>query len=305
MMRLDDDSTRYFMNSPQYWLYFWIDALCIDQDNKVERSEQVRLMSHIFTDAAFVLVWLGENGEDGESAMRIISAHSCSGDLEPTRKPGWVTASLESKAVRAFCRRPYWKRLWIVQEVILARDILVCCGSMRVEWDTFEDWYLTIKEKVPDIGHITSAAGQLVEQKVYWTSRRLSSSKSVLWDCRRTTRYERIETHRIKAYKYVPSLTILADSFLFYECSDVRDKVYGLLGLVDDRHLAPLDINVDYTLSPLQLFEDVIRALYEHVDAIPPVGLWDLGREIYRFRSLLRVALGLQEITLDYGWLVE
>jgi len=301
MMRLDYESTRYYMNSPEYWLYFWIDALCIDDGNIAERSEQVGLMNNIFTDAAFVLVWLGEKGEDGKSAMKIISAHRRSGDPESTREPGWATASLENKAIRAFCRRPYWKRLWIVQEVILARDILVCCGSMRVEWDKFEDWYLAMKKEFPGICHITSAAGELVEQRIYWTTRRLISPTGVLGG-RKAAQLRRINNGQLYVDLSAPSLIMLVDSFLFYECSVVHDKVFALLGLVDDRHLAPLDINVDYSLSPWQLYEEVVGAVKKHINVrLLASRRWDTP-DVVRFSRLLRIALGLEEQRLDFGW---
>lgn len=38
----------------------WVDAICIDQGNKEERSQQVRLMDRIYANATRVLVWLGE-----------------------------------------------------------------------------------------------------------------------------------------------------------------------------------------------------------------------------------------------------
>jgi hypothetical protein len=52
--------------------YIWIDALCIDQGNIQERSEQVKLMSRIYQTAIRVIVWLGSEDHSTEPAMDLI-----------------------------------------------------------------------------------------------------------------------------------------------------------------------------------------------------------------------------------------
>lgn len=39
----------------------WIDALCINQDDVLERNEQVRLMGEIYSRCSRVIVWLGQD----------------------------------------------------------------------------------------------------------------------------------------------------------------------------------------------------------------------------------------------------
>jgi hypothetical protein len=50
----------------------WIDAICINQANLDERSQQVQLMRDIYSGASCVVVWLGEEGEDGRLALQTI-----------------------------------------------------------------------------------------------------------------------------------------------------------------------------------------------------------------------------------------
>ncbi|KAF2228618.1 HET-domain-containing protein, partial [Viridothelium virens] len=40
--------------------YFWIDSICINQDDKVEKSKQVGMMRNIFEEAEMTLGWLGD-----------------------------------------------------------------------------------------------------------------------------------------------------------------------------------------------------------------------------------------------------
>lgn len=88
----------------------WIDAICIDQSNVHERNQQVSLMSYIYTRAEKVVVWLGSVKPNNSSNWR-----------HPNRVSG-VELSL-------VCIQPYWKRVWIVQEIGAATDL-------EVHWET-------------------------------------------------------------------------------------------------------------------------------------------------------------------------
>jgi hypothetical protein len=53
--------------------YFWIDPLCINQDDYQERSQQVQIMGDIFQEASIVIAWLGSASEDSKLAMDYIN----------------------------------------------------------------------------------------------------------------------------------------------------------------------------------------------------------------------------------------
>lgn len=69
-------------------LEVWIDAVCINQDDRKERAEQVNLMSDIFSSASAVHIWLGENNTGVETCLRLIrdlfnySHRTCPGGCE-------------------------------------------------------------------------------------------------------------------------------------------------------------------------------------------------------------------------------
>jgi hypothetical protein len=94
------------------WL--WIDALCIDQSNIVERTEQVRLMGLIFSHAVEVLSWLGEDDLTAEFLQRA---------------PG---GSVSKPVAIAFFGSNYWLRAWITQEIILARRGVLMADEAEV-----------------------------------------------------------------------------------------------------------------------------------------------------------------------------
>ena len=99
--------------------YLWVDAICIDQDNLPERNEQVRNMGRIYANAATVLVWLGIEYEDTytEEYRTGVSTYN----------PGnWDRRLLE---------RSYWSRMWIIQELLLARKVEILDGLRVITWN--------------------------------------------------------------------------------------------------------------------------------------------------------------------------
>ena len=48
-----------------------VDAICINQEDKIEKGMQVRYMSEIYSKASHVIVWLGEAENDSDRALYI------------------------------------------------------------------------------------------------------------------------------------------------------------------------------------------------------------------------------------------
>lgn len=109
-------------------------AISIDQVDVLEKSQQVSIMSRIFSSAAFVLVWLGEEKDNSDYAMQ-----------DPASGIGWkcrqMPCNYVQRAIKALFRRSYWSRLWIIPEFLHAKDILICCGSKCVQLRTVQGWF--------------------------------------------------------------------------------------------------------------------------------------------------------------------
>ncbi|PMD32213.1 HET-domain-containing protein, partial [Hyaloscypha variabilis F] len=211
---------------------FWIDAICIDQTNILERNHQVRLMKKIYTNAAKVVVWLGQEADNSDVAMNFMATQGSA----PLKRKGCGYKRLwtkdEGRALLALCDRAYWRRIWIIQEIIHAEKITVLCGKKSFEWKMLESLYG--KLKTLELGswllHHDSAAGIL------------SSSASVMvWQ---RAHWRHPETPK-------PHLNTLLEVFQDWQCSDIRDKVYGLLGMVDEETA----VVVDYSKSVVELYE--------------------------------------------------
>ncbi|KAK3949298.1 heterokaryon incompatibility protein-domain-containing protein [Pseudoneurospora amorphoporcata] len=110
-------------------LRLWVDALCINQNDNTEKSQQVQKMGAIYSGAEQVIAWLGPASNDSDYAIDILNT------------PGaerWVMAEeldndpLGQSAIVSLCDRPYWKRVWIIQELFLAKEFVVMCGSRSI-----------------------------------------------------------------------------------------------------------------------------------------------------------------------------
>ncbi|KAH6672909.1 heterokaryon incompatibility, partial [Halenospora varia] len=112
---------------------FWIDAICIDQSNVLERNHQVRLMKQIYTTADNVFIWLRREADNSDLAMSFLSGNGTT----PLRRKGNGFKKLwtrnQGKALMALCERSYWRRIWIIQEVIHAKRLTVLCGQKSFE----------------------------------------------------------------------------------------------------------------------------------------------------------------------------
>jgi hypothetical protein len=115
----------------------WVDALCINQDDVEERNHQVAQMGRIYSLARLVVAWVGDSDRLSDSAMSLFSTWN------PPSFDVW-NPYLDDRltlhgltAVKSFCYRAYWERLWIIQEIVLATNIVVQCGHHQTSWNDF------------------------------------------------------------------------------------------------------------------------------------------------------------------------
>jgi hypothetical protein len=132
----------------------WIDALCINQDDEAEKSEQVKLMGMIYSGARGVLVGLevasletkeSQRGEVVEATIRALAQNSHLSELAAFAARPVVDACAGSQdAFRRLLKSPYFSRAWVVQELCLSKDTRFLCSWGLLPWQTFvqafENW---------------------------------------------------------------------------------------------------------------------------------------------------------------------
>ncbi|EFW15019.1 hypothetical protein CPSG_08207 [Coccidioides posadasii str. Silveira] len=132
----------------------WADAICINQDNSKEKEHQITMMQRIFMSATGVFAWLGEKSDDSDIAMEMLTqlalklSHSDESSPQSSLQSSIHTVSKTALvAISDFLGRPWFRRAWIVQEVVFARNLTVACGDREMPWD---DLYRSVQHCIEE-----------------------------------------------------------------------------------------------------------------------------------------------------------
>ncbi|KAK8045490.1 hypothetical protein PG993_005514 [Apiospora rasikravindrae] len=118
----------------------WVDSICINQSLIPERNQQLHLMPRIYSGASRVVIYLGESsGADGSDVVMdwLRELH------EPSDSSTGHLPAPDLEVIRNFLGRRWFTRVWVLQEVRLAREATVVCGDREVPWAAFRelrDW---------------------------------------------------------------------------------------------------------------------------------------------------------------------
>jgi hypothetical protein len=110
--------------------YIWIDQICINQCDIKERGHQVGVMTQIYSQAAYVVVWLSSDERYQEAALKLLT-HTAARDWQ---KAQYMEILLDDV---------YFTRLWVVQEFLLAREVrFMLHGNVWLSWTSIgrEGW---------------------------------------------------------------------------------------------------------------------------------------------------------------------
>ncbi|KAG7009684.1 TPR_REGION domain-containing protein [Physcia stellaris] len=251
-----------YLRDPQCDRVFWIDAICIDQDNIDERSDQVRIMKEIYHFADHVVSWLGESDEHSEAAIVFLAAAH---DNKFSREWLYHLWSSEVDFIRnslahlVCClredSRDYWKRLWITQEIAVAQDGYILVGDTKVTYQTLqklgkvfsEDMWES--EAMKDTFIRLSCTG-VDHLWIKWLQQDLQKNETVT-----------------QIVQGTPFLTLLADNW-WKSASNPRDKVFGLLGLSDMCQSAHPGLKIDYRRSIRDVYIGAATAIIDSTSSL-------------------------------------
>ncbi|KAF4968331.1 hypothetical protein FSARC_4277 [Fusarium sarcochroum] len=234
------------LRHPQRARVFWIDALCINQDDFTERGQQVQKMRSIYAEARQVLVWLGQGTATSERAFQyLLEGPRISTTWEPvgfdfTTEPHKTDHYTEDLGcLRTLLERPWFRRLWVLQEVAHGRKVILMAGRQTVGWDLFarsvQRLYRSglILDESSEKAQIGAAA--VIEMESIRQSQQLSRARAR------------------RAHRGLLSVLLATHSG---ECSDARDRIYAVLNLADDYDTQrdTEAIGPDYNLDPREVF---------------------------------------------------
>ncbi|KAM7221187.1 Heterokaryon incompatibility protein (HET) domain containing protein [Rhypophila decipiens] len=237
----------------------WVDAICINQEDLTERAAQVLLIRQIYSQASQVCVWLGELGDAGIVGMQMLQKKAMGTsntwskfkmiDRDWGKPMSWgrkvikgSTALVEKGnveeefslgEVRELLSRPWWRRIWAVQEAVVASKIVLMCGDETVPWESIEKFHqYSVKSRMmQSFGHpIQARYLDLVEG------------------------YQDIYDYREK-WQALPSEASILDllyRFRRHDCEDPRDRIFAFLGMAP----AAVDMGIlpDYESSVTEVY---------------------------------------------------
>ncbi|KAJ9667603.1 hypothetical protein H2201_002138 [Coniosporium apollinis] len=235
----------------------WIDAICINQLSIPERNAQVRIMRTIYRQSQQTLIWLGPAFKNSDLMMDFIGWED-ERLLNPTLDGGdddWAAARYYRamqeprllhiwEALYELSQRPYWKRMWIVQEIAFGTAPQVCVGTRSASfWDALMRVLSSLSAELE-----MELPGRPINHP--WVEL-LAENKAL------AIGRERKDINIPKGPSW------LAAALLRYRGSlatDPRDKVIALLGFLDESSVAYDQlITVDYSRPVRDLYLDIFK----------------------------------------------
>lgn len=123
---------------------FGIDAICINQTDMTERSEQVKRMHIIYKLAAKVIIWVGEDsnnsafsGSMGAGEIFTQLARAARKDRQQEHEEESLERSQWTLSILGFISRPWFNRMWIIQESVANLETVITCGHASLPWVAF------------------------------------------------------------------------------------------------------------------------------------------------------------------------
>jgi hypothetical protein len=248
--------------------WFWIDAICINQQDDVEKSHQLAKMLDIYCNSWNVSIWIGEMNESELNQhpidfipmivnLKLLDLMVASDKQDEKIIRSWVDFA-------DLLKKPWFGRRWVIQEVAASRRASVHCGSKSINWIDFADAVQLFMAKIdgiramynkselakkdPDaLSHVESVGANAI----------VSMTNNVLRKAQDGSVLDRLWN--------IESLVL---TFLHFEAADPRDAIYALLSLASDGHLVNPDkihpksltrLVPDYTKPVLQVYIDFIR----------------------------------------------
>lgn len=217
---------------------YWIDAICINQGDNLERSRHVKRMREIYANAQKVHMWIGKSIPLSSTAFDTLerfAANDGTQDGSATFRDISDTVKERRDAIKDLLERPYFVRVWIIQEVVVANNASVVCGSFSLSYDKL---YIAVQRMTASQFYPFSTATSNVSYLGEWRATFIAVDAP--------DREENL------------GLRLFMDS-RDRSSTDLRDKIYSLRGIANDA--LATGIIVDYDKSIERVYTDHAKHL--------------------------------------------
>jgi len=235
----------------------WVDGICINQADNAEKSSQIPLMAQIYQGASEVIAWLGEASPDADAAMSAVAVLSQEWTKEEAASQGRnhagpagaarmssTEAFTYSEKVLKLLQQPWFRRVWIVQEVGMGGNrVTIQCGGKTARWD----------ELVQACG-IALLCGAARYSPVI-------SDFVIMIDAARGK--DACDIYERRQEASVDLLSLLC-RYRQFDATNARDKVFALLNLAaDDPITQDTRVLPDYSKGVASVYRDAAIAIME------------------------------------------
>jgi Heterokaryon incompatibility protein (HET) len=252
----------------------WIDAICINQSNDVEKGHQVSQMERIYSVAQKVVIWLGEGNEASDLGMESVTlllqmATSRTMNTKTTEEGfAAITSSVSSllalpdfesrlSGLVELFGRPWWFRVWTLQEITPAKNAVLHCGERQMEWLFFE--IIAQAFQLPQVLHVL-ASHQLRSE----VGRKAASAlPGLLLKVSAIVGLKKAIPH---CGTPLEALAIITGERL---ATNPRDKIYALLGICTDRY----GITPGYSFTVSICYSTSFKAMLQNSMDVSILGL--------------------------------
>ncbi|KAK3347179.1 heterokaryon incompatibility protein-domain-containing protein [Lasiosphaeria hispida] len=225
-----------YLRDPLLERIIWIDAICIDQHNNKEKEQQVQFMANIYANANRVIVWLGETAGDSDQALGALRMAA-----EERRTHSAIDKpNQHQQAILALLKRPWFRRIWVLQEVAAARHILIKCGFSEIDGYAFHLGLTALRpsyDAFPDLQGLIPPITYLIQGAIF---RRGISQPGRTSLC-------------------VRPLSELVDMYHTREASVRLDKIYALLGMSSNDST---ELSANYEASWRKVFRKFVQSSF-------------------------------------------
>ena len=179
-------------------------------------------MGEVYTGAADVIAWLGEESEDSDLAFEAIDALPKSDQVhwDPGVAPS-VSPEMRSmrhlQALQRLLQRPWWQRVWTVQESILGNNMHFVCGSRKCSAESLFSLCQSF------FHHVNSCC--------------FNFSRIECGRLARVLHFTLVTIYHLAAMRkaiHRSGIDVIMSLHRARECTDPRDKVFGFLGRTID-----------------------------------------------------------------------
>ena len=212
-------------------IVLWVDALCINQEDEIEKTQQVQKMARIYSRAHRVLVWLGAGSKKCEEALGfiddILDLASFDALVKNEKSPPKWAALVE------LMRCDWFSRRWVVQELALAKDATLHYNDQEINWKNFADAVAIFATRFDAIKQLFLPSREF-NHNVEYLGDVEALGANILVDV--TANHFRRSSGAKDDLERLSSLEVLVSRLLKFEASDPRDTVYAILSICKENN---------------------------------------------------------------------